>query len=56
MLSLSDSEELDAKRQMGASADQPSQSVAFEELLEVMTRAVDKLNLKWPDKKRCHAI
>lgn len=34
MLSVSDSEELDADRQVGASAEQPSQSDVFEELLK----------------------
>lgn len=49
MLSASDSEELDADRQAGASAEQSSHSnVTFEELLEV-TRAVAKLSLEWPE-------
>ncbi len=29
------------------------QSVSFEELLEVVTRAVAKLNIEWPADKEC---
>lgn len=36
MLSVSDSKELDADRQVGALAEQSSQSVTFKELLEVV--------------------
>lgn len=42
---MSDSKELDADRQEDALAEQSSQSVAFEELLEVVPRAMAKLNL-----------
>ncbi len=31
----------------------PPQSVSFEELLEVVTRAVAKLNIEWPADKEC---
>ncbi len=31
--------------------DLPPQSVSFEELLEVVTRAVAKLNIEWPTDK-----
>ncbi len=33
--------------------DLPPQSVLFEELLEVVTRAVDKLNIEWPERREC---
>ncbi len=33
--------------------DLPPQSVLFEELLEVVTRAVDKLNIEWPTESEC---
>lgn len=49
MLSVSDLEVVNADRQAGASAEQSSPSVASEELLEVVTRAVAKLSL---DEKR----
>jgi len=49
MLSVPDSKELDANRQGGALAEKSSQSVAFEELLEVVPRAMAKLNLDWSD-------
>lgn len=45
MLSASDTEGLDIEKQAGASAEQLPQSAAFEELLEVVTRAVAKLKI-----------
>ncbi len=33
--------------------DLPPQSVLFEELLEMVTRAVAKLNIEWPAEREC---
>ncbi len=46
-LQLSDSEELDAANARDTE-DSPPQSRAYEELVEVVTRAVEKLNIDWP--------
>ncbi len=49
---LSSSEEGDdASTDRDESVDLPPQSVLFEELLEVVTRAVAKLNIDWPTEK-----
>lgn len=48
MLSASDTEVLDADRQVGVSSEQLPQSATFEELLEVVTHVVARLNLDWP--------
>ncbi len=45
-LQLSDSEELDAANARDTE-DSPPQSRAYEELVEVVTRAVEKLNIDW---------
>ncbi len=51
-LVLSSSEEGDDScANQDESVDLPPQSVLFEELLEVVTRAVAKLNIDWPAKK-----
>lgn len=52
MLSVSDSKVVNADRQAGALAEQSSPSVAFEEVLKVVTCAVAKLSSEWPDEKR----
>ncbi len=46
-LQLSDSEELDAAN-VRDTEDSPPQSRAYEELVEVVTRAVEKLIIDWP--------
>ncbi len=46
-LQLSDSEELDAANARDTE-DSPPQSRAYEELFEVVTRAVEKFNIDWP--------
>ncbi len=46
-LQLSDSEELDAANARDPE-DSPPQSCAYEELVEVVTRAVEKLCIDWP--------
>ncbi len=46
-LQLSDSEELDAANARDTE-DSPPQSRAYEELVEVVMRAVEKLNIDWP--------
>ncbi len=49
MLHLSSSEgEGDEGTDQDESVDVPPQSILFEELLEVVTRAVAKLNINWP--------
>ncbi len=52
-LRLSSSEEVDV---MGIDTDEtvdsPPQSIAYEELVEVVTRAVVKLNIEWPAEKQ----
>lgn len=50
MLFAFSSQKLDVCMHAGLSADQLPQSNAFEELLEVMTRAVAKFNLDWLNK------
>ncbi len=48
-LQLSDSEELDvASANAIYTEDSPPQSHAYEELVEVLTRAVERLNIDWP--------
>ncbi len=46
-LQLSDSEELDAPNARDTE-DPPPQSRAYEELVEVVTRAIEKLSINWP--------
>ncbi len=54
LLLLSSSEEGgDASAERDESVDLPPQSVLFEELLKVVTRAVAKLNIDWPAEKEC---
>ncbi len=43
----------DASAERDESVDLPPQSVLFEELLEVVTRAVAELNIDWPAEKEC---
>ncbi len=50
-LQLSDSEELDAANARDT-VDSPPQSRAYEELLEVVTRAVEKLCIDWPAERK----
>lgn len=53
MLGLSSSEELDIfSKDAGNIEDLPPLSPAYEKLLEVVTRAVNKLNIDWPVKKQ----
>ncbi|ROI78118.1 Deleted in malignant brain tumors 1 protein [Anabarilius grahami] len=57
VLNVSSSEELDVKSIDAAeSEDTPFHSPAYEELMEVVTRAVAKLNLEWPAEREevCH--
>ncbi|XDV31836.1 hypothetical protein PO909_002785 [Leuciscus waleckii] len=49
ILQLSSSEELDAVSIDTESEDSPPQSHAFEELLDVVTRAVERLSIEWPE-------
>lgn len=49
MLSAADSEGLDVDKLAGSSAEQLPQSATFEELLEVVSFAVAKSKLDWPD-------
>ncbi len=49
MLTLSSSEEVDVLNiKAGETEDSPPHSPTFEELVEVLTRAVAKLNIDWP--------
>ncbi|XDV52010.1 hypothetical protein PO909_020792 [Leuciscus waleckii] len=53
MLELSGSEELDILSiEAGECEDSPPHSLAFKELLEVVTQAVAKLNIDWPAEKQ----
>ncbi len=53
-LQLSDSEELDvASANAIYTEDSPPQSHAYEELVEVLTRAVERLNIDWPAEREC---
>lgn len=51
VLSASVSEELDMGMRVGASAEQLSQCTLFDELLEVVRRALAKFNLDWPNEQ-----
>lgn len=44
-------EEFDASDEENSSVNLPSQSVAFKELLDMITRAVGKLNLNWQEQE-----
>ncbi|CAM4450620.1 unnamed protein product [Leuciscus chuanchicus] len=48
-LQLSSFEELDVVSVDAESEDSPPQSHAFEELIEVVTRAVERLSIEWPE-------
>jgi len=50
-LNLSSSEELDDVVEAEDTEDSPSQSQAFEELVEVVMRAVKRLSIDWPADK-----
>ncbi|ROL43323.1 hypothetical protein DPX16_17144 [Anabarilius grahami] len=50
-LNISSSEEVDVVGAEGGDEDPPSSSPAYEELREVVTRAVEKLNIDWPTEK-----
>ncbi|CAM4528872.1 unnamed protein product [Leuciscus chuanchicus] len=52
ILQLSSSEELDVVSVEAESEDSPPQSHAFEELLDVITRAVDRLSIEWPEDRQ----
>lgn len=52
VFSASDPEGLDADKQVGVSSEQLPQSATFEELLEVVTHMVARLNLDWPYEKQ----
>ncbi|CAM4566361.1 unnamed protein product [Leuciscus chuanchicus] len=52
MLQLSSSEELDVVSVEAESEDSPPQSHAFEELLDVVTRAVHRLSIEWPEDRQ----
>ncbi|CAM4555428.1 unnamed protein product [Leuciscus chuanchicus] len=52
ILQLSSSEELDVVSIEAESEDSPPQSHAFEELLDVITRAVDRLSIEWPEDRQ----
>ncbi|XDV52443.1 hypothetical protein PO909_021171 [Leuciscus waleckii] len=52
ILQLSSSEELDVVSIEAESEDSPPQSHAFEELLDVVTRAVQKLSIEWPEDRQ----
>lgn len=51
-LQLSSSEESDTLGGGAGEDDSPSSSPAYEELVEVLTRAVSKLNIDWPAEKQ----
>lgn len=53
MLQLSSSEDLDVVSIDAEDfEDSPPHTPAYEELMEVMTRAVAKLNIEWPAEKQ----
>ncbi|XDV29637.1 hypothetical protein PO909_032721 [Leuciscus waleckii] len=52
ILQLSSSEELDVVSIDAESEDSPPQSHAFEELLDVITRAVERLSIEWPEDRQ----
>ncbi|CAM4618530.1 unnamed protein product [Leuciscus chuanchicus] len=52
ILQLSSSEELDIVSIDAESEDSPPQSHAFEELLDVITRAVERLSIEWPEDRQ----
>ncbi|XDV19881.1 hypothetical protein PO909_025279 [Leuciscus waleckii] len=52
ILQLSSSEELDGVSIDAESEDSPPQSHAFEELLVVITRAVERLSIEWPEDRQ----
>ncbi|CAM4662369.1 unnamed protein product [Leuciscus chuanchicus] len=52
ILQLSSSEELDVVSVEAESEDSPPQSHAFEELLDVVTRAVHRLSIEWPEDRQ----
>ncbi|CAM4576079.1 unnamed protein product [Leuciscus chuanchicus] len=52
ILQLSSSEELDIVSIDAESEDSPPQSHAFEELLDVITRAVERLFIEWPEDRQ----
>ncbi|CAM4623010.1 unnamed protein product [Leuciscus chuanchicus] len=52
ILQLSSSEELDVVSIEAESEDSPPQSHAFEELLDVVTRAVHRLSIEWPEDRQ----
>ncbi|CAM4558277.1 unnamed protein product [Leuciscus chuanchicus] len=52
ILQLSSSEELDVVSIEAGSEDSPPQSHAFEELLDVVTRAVQRLSIEWPEDRQ----
>ncbi len=49
----SSEEESSASVNQDEAVDLPPQSVLFEELLKVVTRAVAKLNIEWPAEREC---
>ncbi|CAM4622583.1 unnamed protein product [Leuciscus chuanchicus] len=52
ILQLSSSEELDIVSIDAESEDSPPQSHAFEELLDIITRAVERLSIEWPEDRQ----
>ena len=52
VLQLSSSEELDVVSVEAEPEDSPPQSHAFEELLDVITRAVDRLSIEWSEDRQ----
>ncbi|CAM4607827.1 unnamed protein product [Leuciscus chuanchicus] len=52
ILQLSSSEELDVVSIDAESEDSPPQSHAFEELLDVITRTVERLSIEWPEDRQ----